>query len=214
MPFLSRRAKRMLKYSIRALALILMIVMCACTVSVYAAWSFATDTPDSTQSGLSIGIIAFEYTPDVILPGDQNATNLHTNHYNLINSIVNHVDYGLNASKKPIIRKLLEDGAGVVYSDQSVSGGNLKHMLLNTSDVEALAFVVQYSTATEFIAYTFVKNEADRDNIGNYITVYKTVIEKKSTRWEATTSYKGEAKVFDPGIVESSIDVTTWRYAA
>ena len=203
----------MFKYSTKILTLLIALVMCLATASAYAVWTYASEPTNSTQNALSLGGIPFKYAPSQILPGDQDSTDLHSNHLNLIGNIVNHIDYGLNATKKPIIREMLEEGAGVVYSGQNVQGGNLKHMLVNTSDVDALAFVVQYSTATEFIAYTFCENDANGDNLGDYIEVYKTVIEKKNTKWEATLSYKGEAKVFDPGIVSYSIDVTTWKSA-
>ena len=126
-------------------------------------------------------------------------------------SIVNHVDYGLNANKKPIIRNLLlKDRVGIVYGDQSVSGGNLKHMLLNTSDVNALMYAVEYVSDTEFNAYTFIESELDSDNVGSYIQVYKTTIVNDGG-WKATLSYEGRAKVCRPGVVSYSVDVTTWE---
>ena len=177
---------------------------------VVATWVYSNEPSIGAEDDTHAGIIPFEYKPVEILPSDKEDTQLHVNHFNLISSIVNHVDYGLNANKKPIIRELLLDDHGVVYGDQNVSGGNLKHMLLNTSDVNALMYVVEYVTDTEFNAYTFVDAEADSDNVGQYIQVYKTVI-KKNTKWEATLSYEGRAKVFRPGVVSYSIDVTTWE---
>ena len=105
------------------------------TFGVYAGWLYTGPVDDSTSTvDVSLGV--FEYKPEEVLPGGDEATKLHENHNNLVNNIVNHIDYGLNATKKPIVRKLLEDGAGVVYCDQNVSGGNLKHMMLDSSDVE------------------------------------------------------------------------------
>ena len=180
------------------------------TTGVFAAWHYATSFAYGDNENANISIIEFKYNPEEVLPSDKEDTELHLNHYNLINSIVNHIDYGLNANKKPIIRNLLLDEHGVVYGNQSVSGGNLKHMLLNTSDVNALMFVVEYVSDTEFNAYTFIEREASSSNVGNYIQVYKTIIVKEST-WKAMLSYEGRAKVFRPGVVSYSIDVTTWE---
>ena len=194
--------------------LILTLLFCTITTSgVFATWYYSNEPAIGAEDDSHVGIILFDYKPSEILPGDEEDTKLHENHYNLLTSIVNHVDYGLNASKKPIIRELLLEDHGVVYGDQNVSGGNLKHMLLNTSDVNALMYVVEYVSDTEFNTYTFVDKEANSDSVGQYIQVYKTII-KKNTKWEATLSYEGRAKVFRPGIVSYSIDVKTWEYYA
>ena len=179
--------------------------------SVFGSWLYYLEPTGMAQGEAFVDVGLFDYPPEEVLPGDKEATNLHENHFNLINSIVNHVDYGLNASKKPIIRELLLANHGVVYGDQNVSGGNLKHMLLNTSDVNALMYVVEYVSDTEFIAYTFHQNELGSGNLGAYIEVYKTIIVKDG-KWKATTSYKGKAKVVRPGVVSYSIDVKTWEY--
>ena len=194
----------------RILLLSIVLIMSFTCLGVYATWTYNAFIDDAETPIIPI-VKEFEYRPEEVLPGDKEDTKLHENHYNLLTSIVSHVDYGLNASKKPIIRELLLDGHGVVYGDQNVSGGNLKHMLLNTSDVNALMFVVEYVSDTEFNAYTFVDKEANSDSVGQYIQVYKTVI-KKNTKWESTLSYEGRAKVFRPGIVSYSIDVKTWEH--
>ena len=194
----------------RIVLLITMIVFCSSIFGVFATWIFA-DLPISSKDELfNVNMSIWEFTPEEVLPDDNEATDLHQNHYNLIMSIVNHVDYGLNATKKPIIRRLLENGAGVVYSNQSVSGGNLKHMLLDGNDVNALMFAVEYETDTKYNAYTFRESDL---NIGAVIEVYKTVIEKVDGKWKATLSYEGTAKVFIAPNSVVNIDVTTWDYA-
>ena len=200
-----------IKYGVCALLLAIIAVFTLIVPKVYAMWQYAQGDSLDAQLNAGITYIDFEYKPEDVLPGDKESTELHTNHYNLIMSIVNHVDYGLNASKKPIIRELLLENHGVVYGDQSVSGGNLKHMLLNTSDVNALMYVVEYVNDTHFVAYTFVENQLTSSNVGNYIQVYKTLLVKENNKWSATLSYEGRAKVFRPGVVSYSIDVTTWE---
>ncbi len=179
--------------------------------AVFASWSYYLLPVSDINQSVPTTLLPFKYKPEEILPGDQEATDLHINHFNIIDSIVNHITYGLNATKKPIVRELLEDGAGVVYGNQNVQGGNLKHMLINTSDVDALMFVVEYVTDTEYNAYTFLNSEIKSENVGKYIEVYKTVIEK-GDRWVATTSFKGKAMVFDPAITSYSIQVNTWEF--
>ena len=139
---------------------------------VQATWIFTDASPNDVREDITLGMNEFYYKPEEVLPGDGEATDLHENHYNLVTNIVDHVTYGLNATSKPIVRELLEDGAGVVYSNQNVQGGNLKHMLLDSSDVEDLMFVVEYVTATEYNAYTFSGNSATYSNMGKFITVY------------------------------------------
>lgn len=198
----------------RFLCVAVFIVMIFSTFGAYAMWTY-TGPVDDTQDSVQISLGIFEYKPEEVLPGDDNATELHENHNNLVISVVDHTSYGLNATKKPIIRNLLEDGAGIVYSNQNVSGGNLKHMMTSSSDVEKLMFCVQYVTDTEYHTYTFADTYVKRENVGLEIQVYKTVMEKQNNKWVATKSYAGKAKV---AVVYSSsggqlisIDVTTWK---
>ncbi len=192
------------------IGLLLFIISVVVIPGAFATWKYSTTGPRQQDTNLSLGIVDFYYPPEEVLPGDDQATELHENHFNMVTSIVNHVDYGLNATKKPIIRELLEDGAGVVYSNQNVQGGNLKFV---GDDISGLMFAVAYQTATEYIAYTFSDDYVTTANVGNYITVYKTIIVKGDNgRWVATTSFEGQAKVFSPQIADGpNIDVTSWR---
>ena len=193
------------------LCLLLLIVSLALIPGVSASWKYSGETLEQQNTNLSMVMDEFYYAPEEVLPGDDGATELHQNHYNLVTNIVNHVTYGLNATSKPIVRKLLEDGAGVVYSNQNVQGGNLKHMLLSSSDVEKLMFAVEYVTATEYHAYTFASTYVTSNNVGNYIVAYKTVMVKgENGKWVATTSYVGQAQVFRTPVSVLSINVKTW----
>ena len=200
-----------MRFSKFPLILLTLLFAIVTTSGVFATWYYSIEISVGADREALIGIIEFEYKPEEVLPGEEQDTKLHENHFNLITSIVNHIDYGLNATKKPIVKELLLENHGVVYGDQNVQGGNLKHMLLNTSDVNKLMYVVEYVSDTEFIAYTFSQNDLTSINVGQYIQVYKTVI-KYSNKWEATLSYEGRAKVFEPGIVSYSIEVKTWEH--
>ena len=204
------------KIFLRLSLVITLIMIAVCVEGAFASWHYYLNPSTEANTTMTPNASIFEYKPDEVLPGDQQATELHQNHLNLINSIVDHDNYGLNASdkSKPIVRLLLESGAGIVYGNQNVQGGNLKHMLVGGSDVNRLMFVAEYETDTKYNSYTFLEADAKSSNVDRYITVYKTVIIKNGNRWEATTSYYGKAKVFEPGVVSYSIDVTTWEYVS
>ena len=177
--------------------------------SVFATWSYSYLPAGNKGVEVSNSLIEFFYKPEELLPSDDEAVNMHENHLALIENIVNHIDYGLNATKKPIVKRLLLERKTVVYSDENVQGGNLKHMML-TNDSENLMFVVQYVSDTEFSAYTFSGREADYAHMDAYISVYKTQILYENGRWKAVRSFTGQAKVFRPQYVSLSINVDTW----
>ena len=192
-------------------SLLLLIISVAFIPGVYATFKYAQTGPDDVAISIPIELVEFYYKPEEVLPSGGNATQLHENHFNLVKNIVDHIDYGLNATKKPLIRKLLEDGAGVVYSNQNVSGGNLKHMMLDSSDVENLMFAVEYVSDTEYNAYTFSGNDADYDTLDQYITVYKTqIIKGENNKWVAERSFMGKAQVFRAHSDGISVNVKTW----
>ena len=134
------------------------------------------------------------------------------NHYSLIEKILNEASYGLNATKKPIVHELLTKPGDVVYCNQTVQGGNLKHMLLDAAEgAEFLYFVVTKISDTEYHAFTFVE-DALGGPYGSEIEVYKTVMVCGDNGiWTAPNSYKGYAKINEPVVVSRGIDVTSWR---
>ncbi len=192
------------------LAIIMCFTMLLSIGGVYATWQYSFLPVAGQDVQVGVGLIDFYYKPEEILPGGDDATTLHENHLNLINNIVNHIDYGLNATKKPIVLELLLEEKDKVYSNQNVTGGNLKHMLLDSSDVENLMFVVEYISDVEFAAYTFSGKQATYSNMDAYVTVYKTQIIKEDGRWKATRSFSGQAKVFRPTVVNISVNIDTW----
>ncbi|MBQ3066412.1 MAG: hypothetical protein IJD18_00130 [Clostridia bacterium] len=204
------------------LPLIVVLTLCiACTlvVGLNAQWIY----PDLSLSlgdsnGANITLQEFEYTPDEVLPGgDQNDQEVEVgqNHNSLIDRIVNHVTYGLNATKKPIVKDLLlEDGLKAVYSNQTVSGGNLKHILIDDASMEALDFAVKYETDTFLTAYTFASKYLTSSQVGQTIEVYKTDIVLENGTWVAKRSYKGTAvvsRVFVQNKQIVNIDVFGWK---
>ena len=200
------------------LALIMVIASLLSVGGVSAQWIYldANANLDISEE-LDLTLSQYEFAPEEVLPDKE--AELGQNHYQLVNNIVNHVTYGLNADgKKSIVKKLLlEDNVGVVYSEQQVSGGNLKKMLVQDSSSDLVQFAVAYQNYDFLIAYTFLDTylTSSNANSGKIIEVYKTEIIYDTTqgKWIATRSYLGTAPVkrvtaSNKQII--SIDVTKW----
>lgn len=186
------------------------VSLCATIGGVFASWTYPDKSPDPQLSNMAVALSEFEFAPEEILPDDDVADQAGENHLTLIDNIVNHITYGLNATKKPIIKNLLLDGDKAVYSHQKVQGGNLKHLLLDGPTVNRLDFVVEYVSDTEFMCYTFQSALLISGNVGKPILVYKTKIILEYSRWRATVSYEGQAPVAYVNRSFYSIDYTKW----
>ena len=82
---------------------------------VFATWQYTTISPNDTSDTFSITTSEFEYTVEEVLPGDEEADKLGENHLLLIERILNEIDYGLNATKKPIMHNYLKKDGDIVY---------------------------------------------------------------------------------------------------
>lgn len=181
--------------------------------SVYATWKYCYSGPGAVEDSFGCTVGVFDYPPEEVVPDDEEASTLGQNHLDLLQMLLNEKDYGLNATKKPIIHKYLENPGDVIYCSQNVQGGNLKHLLIDSVDsANALYFVVTKISDTEYHAFTFKYSDIKTYPVGDEIEVYKTVLTKESGKWDARYSYYGRAKVNSPGIVSRAIDVTTWYY--
>lgn len=194
---------------------ILPILVCVSILSmnaVCASWSFSDLPILNTQGVFSPALNLFDYKPEEVLPGgDVVAPSLGENHLRMIYNLIHEPDYGLNATKKPIIHNLLVNPGDIVYSNQNVTTGNLKHLLPDFStETEKLYFVITKVSDTEYDAYTLLANDIMLP-IGTYVPVYKTLMTKNEQGvWAAAVSYIGYAQVNSPGIVGRAIDVSTW----
>lgn len=105
----------------------------------------------------------------------------------------------------------MDENGNVIYGNQNVQGGNLKHILTSQTNAENVQFCITRISATEYHTYTFSQNLLNATAYGNQIEVYKTVMVKDEDGiWSAPKSFKGVALAFDPGIVSRSIDISTW----
>ena len=198
--------------SLRFVPLLIFFVFLASFGGAFAVWQYAESDIEDVNVANDIVLVDFEYKPEEVLPGgDGIETPIGENHLLLIQEILNESSYGLNETKKPIIHNLLNGQGDVVYCDQNVQGGNLKHIMIDgVSESEKLYFVVEWVSDTEYNAYTLIANQLD-GAIGSEIPVYKTVLVEHDGVWTADKSYFGYATIISPEQVSRAIDVTTWR---
>ena len=90
---------RLLKMSTLLMAMVAVLSV----AGVYSTWHYYTHLTQTQSGDFNQELLAFGYPPDEILPDDEEADLNQTNHMWLIERILNHADYGLNAKKKPMV---------------------------------------------------------------------------------------------------------------
>ena len=206
----------------RFLPFLICLILTVSAGGVYATWTFSEESPDPKQEQFGASLSLFEYTPEEILPGGtMEEAILGQNHFVLIELVLNESNkgYGLNYSNNVILHQYLKKQP-VVYSNQKVSGGNLKFILDPKNSTHGLYYCIEKVSDTEYYAYTFSTEDLERaGGLDMEITAYRTTL-IKSNKWTATTSYLGYAKTkslsilgvsADPNTISYSIDVKTWR---
>ena len=187
---------------------------------VYGAWVYYQDAvPQSYSIYHHLG--EFGYAPEEVVPGGEHEADLSENHLALIDLILNEKDkgYGMNISINVLIHQYLRSQS-VVFSNQKVSGGNLKFILDAKNNTHGLYYCVEKVSDDLYYCYTFGLDDLEAaEESGTEIQVYRTLLEK-TDKWRATKSYVGYAKVrqlryfnvsSDPQSEPYSIDVTTWH---
>ena len=206
----------------RVVALILLAILVT-VGSVSASWTYAREeVPPISESlgGVSIGV--FEFAPDEILPGGGMVeVPLGGNHYTLVDLVLNENDkgYGLNINNNVLIHQYLKNKS-VIYSNQKVSGGNLKFIIDPSNNTHGLYYCIEKVSDTVYYCYTFMVSDLLTGYAsGTEIDAYRTTLTKTDI-WRATTSFLGRATVrlltafdesADPKSEPYSIDVTTWH---
>lgn len=180
---------------VRLFVVLLMFVAIATIGSVCATFSYPAQLGVSNNQQLVfVNFSEFEYTPEQVIPNDGTITP-GENHVALLNNVTDHIKYGLNSDKKPIVNDLLQKTHGIVYSQQNVQGGNLKHMMITDSSMERLEFAIQYITDTEYHCYTIPSKYLTSGYIGQKVEVYQTVIRYIDGEWVSKLCYRGKAMV-------------------
>ena len=204
----------------------LSLLMCFLLVisigGVYATWKYAELSPQNVNQDVVVSILEFEYPPEQILPGgDTQEAPLGENHLALTQLILWEDDkgYGLNINDNVVIHQYLKRNK-VVYSNQKISGGNLKFILDSRNNTHGLYYCIEKVSDTLYYSYTFdINHLSTYAGTTEYITVYRTSL-VKTDEWRATVSYQGIAqtkRLSDLGVsadshsIAYSIDVTTWR---
>ena len=206
---------------IRKFLLPLMALLLVFSVSgVYATWIYVEIPLDPAEQQIGLSLLEFDYTPEEILPGgDNEAPEIGQNHLALIDLILNDRNYGLNYGSKTTLHDYLED-KGVVYSNQKVSGGNLRHLLNPTDNTHNMYYCLEKVSDTVYYAYTFSMDDLSTAGGSTVeIVAYRTVFEK-TDQWNATTSHYGYARTrtlrdlgasADSNAIPYSIDMSTWH---
>lgn len=181
---------------------------------VFATWYYTYETAPNAQENLSVSLSDFEWKPEEILPTE---SEIGENHLALIELILNESNkgYGLNYDNKHVLEGYL-DMYGLVFSNQKVSGGNLKFV---SDETNQLYYCVEKISDTMYYAYTFSFSDLNSvKGTATVMPVYRTVLEKTDI-WRAPRSYFGYAQTKllrafgaanTPGTLEYSIDVSTW----
>ena len=204
---------------------VLLCFLTLCTFGgVFATWRYASygAMPVSTEFSASLSV--FDYTPDEILPGGSNEeAELGGDHFALIQLILyeDDKDYGLNINKNALIHQYLRSNS-VVYSNQKISGGNLKFILDPQNNTHGLYYCIAKVSDTEYLCYTYaISDLATVCGTDVEMPAYCTTLLKTDGVWQATTSYLGYVKTAslsdlgesaDPHTIAYAIDISTWHY--
>lgn len=199
----------------RIIICLIFLVLAMVVPGVYGNWSYYIDSPvvDEANRGIILG--GFYYNSQEILPDSSEDIKNKENHYLLIENILNHNKYGLNSNDKEVIHNYLGEDGNILYGQQSVSGGNLKHVLVKNTSAENVQFVITRISATEYHAYTYKIADLNGTAMGSYLEVYKTILvygehEDGEAEWHLHGSLHGYAQAFAPKVVSKSVDITTF----
>ena len=202
--------------------LVLLTVFIISSFAVYGSWIYYQNAEDYYYQTLG-SVVDFGYAPEEVVPGGDNTAELGQNHLNVINLILWEDDkgYGLNINDNVLIHQYLKDKK-VVYSNQKISGGNLKHILDPSNNTHGLYYCIEKVDATTYYCYTYdIESLVNAEGTDNEIDVYRTTLEK-GDKWVATKSYLGHARVVtlgslglsaDPKCENVTISVESWHMA-
>ena len=191
---------------------------------VYATWRFADKSPRAEESIVAITMGEFSFKPEEVLPGGGETNPVVTpgeNHYKLLDLVLNEDDkgYGLNINDNVLLHQYLRR-KGIIYSNQKVSGGNLKFILDAKNNTHGLYYCLEKVSDTEYYCYTFsVEDLRKYAGTTMEILAYRTILVKTDI-WRATITYIGTAPIkslsalgesADSNTIGFSIDVRFWH---
>lgn len=182
------------------------LIFFASVNGVFATWFMAEESPTPINKSQSITLSEFVWKPEEILPSVTPGQNF----LDLYESILENNKGGLNSSKDTLKNAVLKASNGLVYCNQNVQGGNLKH-LFTTEASRELDFIVQYVSDTNFKLYTY-KNADTNGAVGTtQIQVYMTILVQENNVWVGQETQLGMATLqYFPNTNFIAIDVSTW----
>ena len=205
----------------RCFAVLLFFFMLVSIGGAYATWLYAESSPFPQQQTVGVSMTVFDFPPEEVLPGgNTGSVTLGENHLALTDLILNESNkgYGLNYSPSVLLHNYLKKQK-VVYSNQKVTGGNLKFILDAKNNTHGLYYCLEKVSDTEYYCYTFSVNDlSSAKGTNDEIIAYRTTL-IKTDKWRATVSYFGYAQTkslaffgvsADSNTIAYSIDVQTW----
>ena len=176
--------------------------------SVNAKWFYGASMP---VEGLLISykLEDFYWEGSGVLPEDEEHGE---NHIELLQNIINDSRYGLNSTSNTLLHNYLEKIGDILYSEQQVSGGNLKHLMIDGTGAYALLFQIEFVSETEYNVYTYKQEDTEDYKIGENIEVYFTKVSKVNGKWDGVKTEIGVAKLCETNNkkVPRAVDTSTW----
>lgn len=179
-----------MKNRLRMLCLAVVFVCAAFISNVFAVWEYPMKA-NSVTRWISISLEDFIYTPEEVLPNDQQL---------MVDSVLNSTK-GLNASSqwdKAYLDVNFSKYGNLLYSRQDVLDLNISVRMSTRFETEETAdvdFVIHKISDTECYLYTISKSDVDSASVGDNIVVYRTKLVQTDGVWTATESSTGYAAI-------------------
>ena len=207
--------------SFRVLSCLFILFSLIMMGGVYAIWKYAAYA-DPQSENLTVGLMEFSWAPEEVLPDDEEDTDQDINHMAIMDEILFNSKMGLNM-KVGAINNAVE-AAGELHYVESISGGNLKHLIDVSEGGKNIGFAFKHIDDNSFYCYSFYRIDHPA---GVTITVYRTLYavntdptldvneDGRVDKWCMVSSQRGTAETIK-GLkhmesYECSIDPETWQ---
>ena len=193
------------------------VVAVVSVAGVFAVWTYRQPAEAKTDEK-PVSIKVFEYAPEEVLPSAPADSVNQTNHMDVIYELLFNSKMGMNSGKGSTVASTIKR-YGLLHYLESISGGNLKHLIDSTAGGKNLGFSMQYINDDSFYAYTYYR----LDHYNNKtIVVYRTLFQRNTNpnidedddgdmdNWVASSSVKGMATVEMYSGSQYRILVETW----
>lgn len=190
--------------------------------SVVATFNYRESLQDATTSK-GFGVAQFEYAPAQVLPDTPEDTVNQVNHLAVIYELLYNDKMGLNGGGTSLPSQV--EKYGVLPYLQSITGGNLKHLIDVSEGGQNLGFDLEYINDDSFYAYSYYRYDHTH---GETIVAYRTLVKKNTDasvdgdgdgrmdKWTAAASVKGWAPAQEyaydkkKGKMQFRIDTEKW----